>query len=59
MDDKRKLDDDDFPVKTDHRKIKSRDNEDVATADTSEIAEEIADRLNDDAWRRQEDNWSA
>jgi hypothetical protein len=58
MADKR-LDDDAFPVKVDRKEIKTRDNEPVATAENEQTAEDVADRLNDDAWRRHEDNWSA
>jgi hypothetical protein len=56
---KSKLDDDDFPVKVEQDKIKTRSDEPVATAENKETAEEIAERLNDDAFRRHEDNWSA
>jgi hypothetical protein len=55
----KKLDDDAFPVKVDRKKIKTRKDEPVATAENEETAKDVAERLNDDAWRRQEDNWSA
>ena len=55
----KKLDDDAFPVKVDRKKIKTRNDEPVATAENEETAEDVAERLNDDAWRRHEDNWSA
>ena len=55
---KKKIDEDDFPVKTDKEQIKSRDNEEIATAESEEIANDLAERLNDDAWLRHEDNWS-
>jgi hypothetical protein len=56
---KTQLDDDDFPVKADQDKIKTRSNAPLATAENDETAEQIAERLNDDALRRHEDNWSA
>jgi hypothetical protein len=56
---KKKLDDDDFPVKADQDKIKTQSDEPVATAENEETALDIAERLNDDAWRRHENNWSA
>ena len=59
MSGKRKLDDDDFPVKPEGEIIKSRDNEPIATTEDAQVAEDLADRLNDNAWRRHEDNWSA
>lgn len=55
----KKLDHDAFPVKVVRKEIKTRDNEAVATAENEQTAEDIAERLNDDAWRRHEDNWSA
>ena len=55
----KKLHDDDFPLKTDKTKITTSDGETVADGKTEQVAEDIADRLNEDAWRRQEDNWSA
>jgi hypothetical protein len=59
MSGKRKLDDDDFPVKPEGETIKSRDDEQIATTENAQVAEDLADRLNDDALRRHEDNWSA
>ena len=53
------FDDDDFPVQVEHDKIKTKDGEPVATAETEEKAEDVAERLNDDAWRRHEENWNA
>ena len=57
--DGKKLDDDAFPVKADRKKIKTRNDEPVATAENEQTAEDVAERLNDDALRRHEDNWSA
>ena len=53
------LDGDDFPVQVEQDKIKTKDGEPVATAETEEKAEDVAERLNDDAWRRHEENWNA
>ena len=56
---KPKLEDHDFPVDAEGKKVVTREDEPVATADNEKLAEDIAERLNDDAWRRHEDNWSA
>ena len=56
---KKTLKDDDFPVKADKDQIKTRDGDKIADANDEQTAEEIVERLNDDAWRRHEDNWSA
>jgi hypothetical protein len=56
---RKQLDDDDFPVSTEKDKVVTREQEPLATAEDEETAEDIAERLNNDAWRRQEDNWSA
>jgi hypothetical protein len=55
---KKKLDDEDFPVKVERDKVVTPTKEPVAEAENEGLAEDIADRLNDDAWRRHEDKWS-
>jgi hypothetical protein len=59
MSEKKRLDDDDFPVSADDKKVVTTGKKPVAKAENEEMAEEIAERLNDDALRRHEDNWSA
>jgi hypothetical protein len=56
---KRPLKPTDFPVHEDGNKIKKQDGEPIAQTDDSAIASDIADRLNEDEARREEDNWSA
>jgi hypothetical protein len=56
---KKQLDDEDFPVKAKRDKVVTTTKEPVAEAENEELAEDTADRLNDDAWRRHEDGWSA
>jgi hypothetical protein len=59
MSEKKRLDDDDFPVSVEDKKVVTTGKEPVAEAENEEIAEQIAECLNDDALRRHEDNWSA
>jgi len=56
---KKPLEPNDFPVNADGKKIKKQDGTPIAeTADPS-VAEDVADRLNEDEARREEDKWSA
>jgi gamma-glutamyl phosphate reductase len=48
----------DFPVHTKKKKIVKTDGKDLAEAKTEEIAEDVADRLNSDEARREEDRWA-
>ncbi|MGX9428867.1 MULTISPECIES: hypothetical protein [Bradyrhizobium] len=41
------------------RKIKKQDGEPIANAEDPAVAEDVAERLNDDEARREEDKWSA
>jgi len=50
---------DDFPLEADKDKVKSKDGKPVAKTDTEALAQEIADRLNAEEERREEDKWSA
>ncbi|WP_425991583.1 hypothetical protein [Afipia sp. DC4300-2b1] len=50
---------DDFPVSADGEKLVAADGTPLAKAKTPAIAEEIADRLNEDDNRKEEDRWSA
>lgn len=49
----------DFPVDAEGQKIKKQDGTPIADAETPAVAAEIAERLNDDEARREEDKWSA
>ena len=55
---KNQLQDDDFPLKSNDMTLITRDGVLVATAATPLLAEEIVRRLNEDAERRHEGNWS-
>jgi hypothetical protein len=56
---KRPLKPGDFPLQVDGDKIKKHDGTPVAEAKDETTAADIADRLNDDEARREEDKWSA
>ena len=49
----------DFPVNADGKKIKKQDGAPIADTDDPAVAGDIAERLNDDEARREEDKWSA
>jgi hypothetical protein len=49
----------DFPVNADGKEIKKQDGTPIANTDDPALAEDVADRLNDDEARREEDKWSA
>ncbi|KRQ01397.1 hypothetical protein AOQ72_07925 [Bradyrhizobium yuanmingense] len=50
---------DDFPIEADKDRLKTHKGEPVASAETEQIADEIADRLNEQAHREEQDRWSA
>jgi hypothetical protein len=56
---KKPLDCDDFPVTADDEKIRKQDGTPIANTDDPSVATDIADRLNEDEARREEDKWSA
>ena len=56
---KTSLESNDFPVNADGKKIKKQDGTPIASSDDPAVAEDLADRLNDDEARREEDKWSA
>ena len=56
---KKPLEPDDFPVNADGEKIKKQDGTPIAQTDDPAVAEDVAERLNDDEARREEDRWSA
>jgi hypothetical protein len=49
----------DFPVTAEEQKVKKQDGTPIANTDDPSVAADIADRLNDDEARREEDKWSA
>jgi hypothetical protein len=49
---------DDFSGHTEQNKIVKPDGKDIAEARTPKIAEEVADRLNAEEDRREEDRWA-
>jgi hypothetical protein len=49
----------DFPLEADQDKIKRQDGKPVAKTESEDMAKEIADRLNSEEHRREEDKWSA
>ncbi|MEY9882923.1 hypothetical protein [Bradyrhizobium sp. USDA 329] len=50
---------DDFPIEADKDKLKTHKGEPVAEAESEQIANEIAERLNEHAHREEQDRWSA
>ena len=56
---KKPLSPDDFPVNADGKKIKKQDGTPVANTDDPAVAADVAERLNEDEARREEDKWSA
>jgi hypothetical protein len=56
---KKPLKPDDFPVHVEGDKIKKQNGTPVAEAEDDTAATDIAERLNDDEARREEDKWSA
>jgi hypothetical protein len=49
----------DFPADSEDQKIKKQDGTPIADAESPGVAAEIAERLNEDEARREEDKWSA
>jgi len=50
---------DDFPVEVEGEKLVTADGKVIAKARTPAVAEDIADRLNEDDYRKEQDKWSA
>ena len=50
---------DDFPVEVEGEKLMTADGKVIAKARTPAVAEDIADRLNEDDYRKEQDKWSA
>ena len=53
------LEPDDFPLNADGKIIKKQDGTAVAETSDPAVAGDVADRLNEDEARREEDKWSA
>ena len=49
----------DFPVEVEGDELMTADGKPIAKAKTLDIAEDIADRLNEDGYRKEQDRWSA
>jgi hypothetical protein len=49
----------DFPVHANQEKIVKNDGKTIAEARTKKTAEDVAERLNAEEHRREEDRWSA
>jgi hypothetical protein len=50
---------DDFPIEADKDKLRTQKGEPVASAESDEIADQIAERLNEHAHQEEQDRWSA
>jgi hypothetical protein len=50
---------DDFPVEVEGEELVTADGKPIAKAKTPAIAEDVADRLNEDDCRKDQDRWSA
>lgn len=57
--DDKPLEPDDFPVRTERKKILKKDGETIAEARDEQTADEVAERLNAEEQIREEDRWSA
>jgi len=50
---------DDFPIEVHREKLKNQKGEPVASAETEQLAEEITEGLNEQAYQEEQDRWSA
>ncbi|MDB5580415.1 MAG: hypothetical protein JWR80_5591 [Bradyrhizobium sp.] len=57
--DDKPLEPEDFPLRTEDKKIVKNDGETIAEARDKKIADEVAERLNAEEDIREEDRWSA
>ncbi|MBN8991631.1 MAG: DUF3606 domain-containing protein [Rhizobiales bacterium] len=55
----KQLEPDDFPLNADGKKIKKQDGTSIAEASDPGVASDVAERLNGDEARREEEKWSA
>jgi hypothetical protein len=58
MTEQKHLHPDDFPVHADHKKIVKPDGKEIADAKTPKLAEDVAERLNAEEERREQDRWA-
>jgi hypothetical protein len=58
MADNEQLKPNDFPVHAEKKKIVKSDGKDIAEAKTTELAEDVAGRLNSEEAQREEDRWA-
>ena len=56
---KKPLQPNDFPVNAEGKKIKKQDGTPIANTDDPAVAADVAERLNEDEARREQDKWSA
>lgn len=49
----------DFPIETEEEKLKTHRGQNVGSAASGELADGVANRLNEHAQREEEDRWSA
>lgn len=56
---KQEIEPGDFPVEADKNTVKTSKGKPIATAKDEPLAGEIADRLNEQAGREEQDRWSA
>jgi hypothetical protein len=59
MSNKTPLRPDDFPVHVEGDTVKKHDGKSLAKTDDPAVAADVAERLNEDEGRREEDKWSA
>lgn len=52
------IEDCDFPLKVERASIRTRQDTPIATAESEQIAKDIVDRLNEQAWQQLEDQWN-
>jgi hypothetical protein len=50
---------DDFPIEVEGEKLVTADGKPIAKAKVPAVAEDLADRLNEDEYRKEQDKWSA
>jgi hypothetical protein len=55
---KKRLDPNEFPVAAKDKRLVTRDGKLLAEAASEPIAEDVADRLNENAARKEEDRWA-
>jgi hypothetical protein len=58
MTDDEQLKPNDFPVHAEKKKIVKTDGKEIAEADSPDIAEDVAGRLNSEEAQREEDRWA-